>query len=109
MPDISVIVGNYSIITNCDFLRDKVNFGLLDFKRFKMERREACTATIAIAKRAAIIIAILVVVMRLGGFNFWSSIITLIARIAARQRRKNHQVESPYCDYPSHYDANIEK
>lgn len=109
MPDTSVIVGNYSIITECDFFCNERNFRLFDFKRFEMVRSNTCTATIASAKRTAIIIAILVMVVRLGGFNFRNSIFTLITRIAARQRRKYHQVKSPYCDYPSHYVANIEK
>ena len=109
MPDTSVIVGNYSIITKCDFFCNEGNVWLLYFKRFEMVRSNTYTATIASAKRTAIIIAILVMVVRLGGFNFRNSIFTLITRIAARQRRKYHQVKSPYCDYPSHYVANIEK
>ena len=85
MPDTSVIVGNYSIITECDFFCNERNFRLFDFKRFEMLSSNTYTTTIAITKRTAIVIAILVVVVRLNGFNFRNGILTLIASIATRQ------------------------
>ncbi|REC52138.1 hypothetical protein DRF68_04165 [Candidatus Chryseobacterium massiliae] len=75
---------------------------MLDFKRLEIKRPDAYTATSAIAKRTTIVVAILVMVVRLGGFKFRNGIFTLIACIAARQRCEYHQVKSPYCEKPFH-------
>ena len=48
---------------DCNFLTRKLEFRLLDFKRFEIKRPNTYTTTIAITKGTAIVIAILVVVV----------------------------------------------
>lgn len=85
MPDTPRVEGNQSKITKCNFFIDKSGSRALDFKSFEMVSSNTYATAITIAKRTTFIVAILVVVVSLGGFNFRSGIFTQIACIATRQ------------------------
>lgn len=83
-------------------MRCKKHFRLSDFKWFDVVGDNAYTATATVAKRTAVIIAVLVMIVRIAGCCFWIVSITVIACITARHCSKCKHVDHPYCKQPSH-------